>query len=94
MKFIKTDDRTVEIKKVALNSIRVQDANISLTIWTEKFSYNATSRENALDIAYEIDTLEETNTNVLYLKVEQFRDSLMIVKELKINTVNNIFKIL
>jgi hypothetical protein len=92
MKFIKTDDKTVEIKKVALNSIRVQDANISLTIGTEKFSYNATSRENALDIAYEIDTLEETNTNVLYLKVEQFRDSLMIVKELKINTVNNIFK--
>lgn len=35
MKFIKTDDKTVEIKKVALNSIRVQDANISLTIGTK-----------------------------------------------------------
>lgn len=94
MKFIKTDGQTVEIRKVALNSIRVQDTNISLTIGTEKFSYNATSRENALDIAYEIDTLEETNINVLYLKVETFRGSLMTVKELKINTFNNIFNIL
>ena len=94
MKFIKTDDKTIEIRKVALNSIRVQDTNVSLTIGTEKFSYNAASRENALDIAYEIDTLEETNTNVLYLKVEQFRDSLMIVKELKINTFDKIFRIL
>lgn len=32
MKFIKTDGQTVEIRKVALNSIRVQDTNISLTI--------------------------------------------------------------
>lgn len=94
MKFIKTDDKTVEIKKVALNSVRVQDTNIFLTIGTEKFSFKAVSRENALDIAYEIDQLEEMNENVLYLKVEQFRDSLMTVKELKINTFNNIFKIL
>lgn len=94
MKFIKTDDQTVEIRKVALNSIRVEDTNVILTIGTEKFSYKAASRENALDIAYEIDILEETNINVLYLKVETFRDSLMTVKELKINSFDNIFKIL
>lgn len=94
MKYIKTDGQTVEIRRVALNSIRVQDTNISLTIGTEKFSYNAASRENALDIAYEIDALEETNTNVLYLKVETFIDSLMTIKELRINRFDKIFEIL
>lgn len=54
MKVIITDGYITEIKQVALNSIRVKDTNIMLTIGTEKFNYRSTSRENALGIAYDI----------------------------------------
>ena len=94
MKVIITDGYITEIKQVALNSIRVNGTNIMLTIWTEKFNYRSTSRENALGIAYDIVKLEESKLEVLYLKVETFIDSQMIVKELKINSFDNIFKIL
>lgn len=94
MKVIITDGHITEIKQVALNSIRVKDTNIVLTIGTEKFNYRSTSRENALGIAYDIVKLEESKLEVLYLKVETFIDSQMIVKELKINSFDNIFKIL
>lgn len=94
MKVIITDGYITEIKQVALNSIRVKDTNIMLTIGTEKFNYRSASRENALGIAYDIVKLEESKLEVLYLKVETFIDSQMIVKELKINSFDNIFKIL
>jgi len=44
MKVIITDGYITEIKQVALNSIRVKDTNIMLTIGTEKFNYRSTSR--------------------------------------------------
>ena len=94
MKFIKTNGSTVEIRRVALNYIRVDDKKVLLAIGTERFIYTAISRENALEIAYEINKLEETNENVLYLKIETFRDSLMTIEELKINTFDKIFRIL